>query len=152
MLARFVQFAIVVLALVIGTQAKAQTIYGTYYDDEASTSCSGVSNCRLNFSQIPADKLLMLSKINCNITTATQLTALNFLISATLGGSNLARSFPMALPAPALAGGINFYNFREDAHFLVGQSRFPFLVVGMNTTASISMFCTLVGDLVTPIQ
>ena len=151
--ARLAQLAIVAATIVIGSPANAIPLaYGTYYDEHLSLSCSNVIFCRVNFSQLPPDKLLMANKINCRITSTTPISGAYLLISATLDGGPLTRLLPLGLPAPALIGGLNIYHFREDAHFLIGQARYPVVYVDLpSTTTNVVMFCTLIGDLVTPI-
>lgn len=52
MFARLSQFAVIALASVLGGQAYAgPTIYGTYYDETATSSCNG-NACQVNFSQL----------------------------------------------------------------------------------------------------
>jgi hypothetical protein len=152
MFARFFQASIVALALTISNQANAAPLaYGTYYDETVQGCVNGTS-CRVNFSQLPADKLLMVGKINCQIVSGQPIESASFLISATSGGGPLQRQAPIAVTPSQLIGGSYFTNFREDTHFLVGQGRFPY--VSVNASASTGYFstCTLVGDLVTPIQ
>ena len=117
MFARLTQCAVVAFALFIGGPAKATAlVYGTYYDESLSNSCFANFDCRINFSQTPADKLLMVSMISCVI------------------------------------GSTYFTNLREDVRFLVGQGRFPFVIVQSPTSGNVStMTSSLVGDLVTPI-
>ncbi len=153
MFSRFTQFALVALALVFGSPAGAAPLtYGTYYDETVSTSCIATS-CRLFFSQTPADKLLMVNKINCNIVSQLQPTDLILQISSTLGGNPLTRHLRMSFSAPQFVAGFYVVNMREDTHYLVGQGRFPSVLLGSNNTSSnFSMDCTIIGDLVTPIS
>ena len=70
MFSRLAQIAGLALGLTIGNQTNAAPLaYGTYYDETQVVSCAGSNNCRVNFSQLPADKLLMVQKINCSIQT-----------------------------------------------------------------------------------
>jgi hypothetical protein len=103
--ARLAQFASVALALITATNVHAaSTIYGTYYDDNAAVGCASAAVCRLNFAQIPADKLLMISKITCYVNTvAGPPVELDLRISATSGGGNLARYLNLPFPAPTAA-------------------------------------------------
>jgi hypothetical protein len=67
MFARLAMFAVVALALAVGSQAKATPLtYGTYYDEELVNGfCSNATSCRSNFAQLPSDHLVLLKKINC---------------------------------------------------------------------------------------
>jgi hypothetical protein len=152
MFARLVQFAAVTLALVIGGPVHAAPLtYGTYYDETVAINCNS-NGCRLNFSQLPADKLLMVQKINCAIQSTQPVAQTIFQVSATLGGSGLSRNLPIALPASQLVGATYWTNFREDAHFLIGNGRFPYLQLFAQAVANWTVNCTLIGELVTPIQ
>jgi hypothetical protein len=154
MFARFAQIAVVALALATGNQANAAPLaYGTYYDETINQNCSPSSLCRVNFSQLPADKLLMVQKINCVVVSVLPIVQAVFQISATSGGTNLQRQLPLAVPPSQLIGSIYYTSFREDTHFLVGNGRFPFIAMtASNTTTSWGVTCTLIGDLVTPIS
>src|SRR5213075_990950 len=98
MFSRRAQFALVALALTISNHANAAALaYGTYYDETLPiTSCASASSCRSNFSQLPADKLLMVGKINCTMATSSPVTQVVFEISATSGGTPLQRLLPIA--------------------------------------------------------
>ena len=153
MFARLAQFALAALALTIGNHANAQALtYGTYYDETVATpSCPSSNACRVNFSQLPADKLLMVQKINCSMASTQLITGASLNISATSGGTSLSRFLPMAVPpSQALSGGY-FTNFREDTHFLVGQGRFPFVIIFASASSAWDVRCTLIGELVTPL-
>src|SRR5688572_19505490 len=128
MFSRLAQFALVALALTISNQANtAPLVFGTYYDETLSLNCDNVSTCRINFSQLPADKLLMVQKINCSIISSQPVIRALFRISTTLGGDGLLRLLPMAVPPSQQVTGYHT-NFREDTHFLVGNGRFPFVL------------------------
>jgi hypothetical protein len=152
MFVRFAQFAMAALGLVTGSHAHgAALVYGTYYDESKNTGCSG-SECRINYSQTPSDKLLLVRKLGCIVVSGAPLTNVELFVSATEGGSALSRSFPMSFPAPRLVGTTNYFtNINEDLHFLVGQGRFPFVSVQTNTASNYFVSCTLIGDLVSPI-
>jgi hypothetical protein len=156
MLARLAQFAFVALTIVIGYQAGATpVVYGTYYDETVSIGCSNATFCRVNFSQLPADKLLMVNQISCAIISGSAPVAqVNLFIAATSGGSNIQRQYPLSFPPSIVASGGNFTNVQQNIHYLIGQGRFPFVAVSASTTTLVSftVTCTLVGDLVTPIQ
>ena len=153
MFARLTQCAVVAFALFIGGPAKATAlVYGTYYDESLSNSCFANFDCRINFSQTPADKLLMVSMISCVIGSTMPPAAIILEVSTTQNGPGLPRFFNLSFPAPRLIGSTDFTNLREDVRFLVGQGRFPFVIVQSPTSGNVStMTCSLVGDLVTPI-
>ncbi len=50
--------------------------------------------------------------------------------------------------------GAYYTNFREDTHYLIGQGRFPLgeFQAGLGSATNYSIYCTLIGDLVTPIS
>ena len=156
MFARVAKLAIVALVLVIAGQAGAAPLsYGTYYDETTFYSCSSGISCRVNFSQTPADKLLMVNKISCNSTSSAQLVQGTLHIATTFGGGDLpTRSLPLVIPTTSvLANNSAYYvSFREDAHYLIGQGRFPFLLLESPVSGTKFGRCTLIGDLVTPIQ
>jgi hypothetical protein len=151
-LARLVQFAVVALALVPGAHANAAPLtYGTYYEDFApQASCTGTI-CHVNFSQTPADKLLMVNRITCSSTSDGQPGTYALQISASLNGPQLAtRSYDLAAtPRQPTAGGAWITQLNETVHFLVGQGRFPYVRVDVSSIKSFT--CTLIGDLVTPL-
>jgi hypothetical protein len=155
---RLAQSAVLVAALAIGTQAHAAPlVYGTYYDETTSFSCQNTSTtqCPALFSQLPADKLVMVRKIECFIYSAHVLSNGFLFISPTSGGVPIGRSLPMAILMTgnsAHADGSYRYTVDMDIHWLVGQSRFPYVNFTSDAPATIIGDCTLVGDLVTPIQ
>ena len=155
MLARLSQAAFFALALIAGSNVNATPlVYGTYYDDSASGTCNG-NNCRANFSQLPADKLLMVTNVGCSfVSTPGPISAAYLQVSATLNGIALARYFPLTFPVPQLVSNAYFTTIGQNTHFLFGQGRFPFILIttsGQPVTGSL-MACTIVGDLITPIQ
>jgi hypothetical protein len=155
MFSRLIQVTLVAQGLAISNHVKAAPLaYGTYYDETIENiNCSSASTCRVNFSQLPADRLLMVNKINCTILSSQPLTNVFFRISATLDGSPVSSRFlPIALPPSQLISGGYFTNFREDAHYLVGNGRFPYVLAqtAFVTTTNFTMACTMIGDLVAP--
>src|SRR5258708_37383340 len=92
MFSRLAQVTLFALGLAISNHANAAPLaYGTYYDETAVAVCINATSCRLNFSQLPSDNLLMVQKINC-VTVSSQPVAYVFLrISATLNGGSLSR-------------------------------------------------------------
>jgi hypothetical protein len=152
---RFVKFAVIALAFAVGSQAKATPLtYGTYYEDSEAVNCSGSTACRLNFSQFPSDNLVLINKLNCSIASTAELNQFVLEISATSGGGPVAgnRILPLGLPNPAIINSSYYYNFQQDAQYLIGQGRFPYLLASTASSTGISMVCTIVGTLVTPIQ
>ena len=154
MMTRSFQCAALALALVSGQANAAATIYGSYYDETASGICNNASTCRVNFSQLPSDKLVRVNRISCETFTSKTVTKLTFRISATLDGASVSgRSLPMTVPAAQLGtSGELFTNSREDTNYLVGQGRFPVVLVTTADVTTFSITCTIIGDLVTPIQ
>gem|GEM_PF-3245297 len=157
MFTRLAQLTLVALALTIGNHATAAPlVYGTYYDDTVSgVTCNSANSnfCRLNFAQLPADKLLLIQKVSCTMGSSQPLTQTFLNISATLGGgSATSRLLPIALPPPQFIGSIYFTSFREDTRWLIGNGRFPYLLAfGPIGTVWPNMTCTLMGELVTPL-
>jgi hypothetical protein len=151
MFARFAQIAVASLALVVGHQAQATPLaYGSYYDEFLAGNCStGV--CRINFSQVPTDKLVMISKISCSAFTAFPVVQGAFQVSATAGGAPLSRTLMLSPPPSQLVNGNYYTSFREDTHFLIGQGRFPFVFLSAPGVISGVIQCTLIGDLVSPV-
>jgi hypothetical protein len=152
MLARFAQFAVVVLALVIGSRVEAgPIIYGTYYDETVfAVGCSG-SVCRLNFSQLPSDKLLLVNNINCQFVANAQAVSFILGISATSGGAPFGRALLLPFPPVALINSYYTTTFSENTQWLIGQGRFPYVQGTFAAGLSGQMTCTLIGNLVTPI-
>jgi hypothetical protein len=154
MFARLVQFASVALALVIGSHASAAPLsYGTYYDETVYTNlCTNTQFCGVTFSQTPADKLVMVGKINCAVSSTAPPSNIILQIMPAPNSAALTRQLPISFPAPQLIGGTYFTNFETNTHFLIGQGRFPILVSVTQIGATSQAKCTLIGDLVTPIQ
>jgi hypothetical protein len=154
MFSRIAGLKAIALAMVIGGNAYAgPVIYGTYYDESATNSCSASFSCSLDFSQLPSDKLLMVSQVSCKITSlSAPVVIVTLNISATSGGQSLPRNYPLSFPASALSNTAYFTNVQQNIHFLLGQGRFPSILVEANLSTQIVVRCTIVGDLVTPIQ
>ena len=145
-----------IATLIIGTQANAApVIYGSYYDDLfRGTTCGGNYFCQVAFSQLPSDRLFMLSKVNCSINSTQPLATATVSASATSGGSSIGRGVSFNLGPALFAANLYFYSFETDTRFLIGQGRFPFVQVSTSSfvNANFQMICGIVGDLVTPIQ
>jgi hypothetical protein len=155
MFARLAMLTVVALALAVGSQAKATPLtYGTYYDEEfVGGSCPNSQSCRANFSPLPSDNLLLLKKINCEITSSQPIVFVIVTISQTSGGQDFGRGIYVN-PGPAVvtsASSSYLYSFQTDAQLLIGQGRYPFIQVE-TSGGSISMVCGILGDLVTPIS
>lgn len=139
----------------VGCGASAAPLsYGDYYDESASSvNCSGNNTCRVNFSQTPADKLVMIRKLNCGIGSSTPVSQGFLLIATTNGGSFVSRNMPLPIPSVTSTIGGNYYvNFDAEIHWLIGQGRFPVVQIQTYGPSSVQMNCTLTGDLVDPIQ
>jgi hypothetical protein len=153
MFARFTQITLVALALVTGGHARgAALVYGAYYDETIQTNCIGASGCRLEFSQTPADKLLMVRNIHCSF-NGTALPYAAFLqISATAGGPQVTtRQLPIFLPTPYNVGSNYISHLAADTHWLIGQGRFPYIIVLAGNSGTLIQTCTMTGDLVNPL-
>lgn len=154
---RLVRFAVLAVALVSGTGAlAAPTMYGTYYDETPGVlNCNtGANFCRLYFSQLPSNKLVMARKLHCEITTRSPLIQARLEVAATSGGDALPRYVQLPIP-PAITAQSNgyYYNSVEiETQWLMGQSRFPLVEVVTYAFSSIFVDCTLIGELIDPIQ
>jgi hypothetical protein len=153
---RLTMFAVVTLALAVGSQAKATPLsYGTYYDEEqVNVACAVAVSCRVNFSQLPSNNLLLLKKINCLVTSAQPLILVMVSISQTSGGASFGRGIYVNPGAAVVTSGPTEYNysFQTDAQILIGQGRYPFIEAQSAAGGGFNMTCGILGDLVTPIQ
>jgi hypothetical protein len=156
MFARLALFAVVVLALAAGGQAKAAPLaYGTYYDEEnVNAACAVAVSCRINFTQLPSDNLFLLKKINCLVTSSQPLLLVQVSISQTSGGASFGRGIYVNPGAAVVTSGPteNNYSFQTDAQILIGQGRYPFIEAQSAAGGGFNMTCGILGDLVTPIQ
>jgi hypothetical protein len=154
MFVRFAQITVASLALVGGSQVHAvPLVYGTYYD-EVATTCALVnpSTCRISFSQLPADKLLLVTKVSCTFTTSLPAARIGLFVSATAGGAAMSRYVYLAIPPNVGNAGVFYTNISEDPHFLIGQGRFPFVIMENSGAGSYALAaCTISGNLVAPI-
>jgi hypothetical protein len=153
---RLAQSAIFVATLVIGTQAHPVPLsYGTYYDESSSLGCgASVTFCRIEFSQLPLDKLLLLRKIHCDFTSGVPVSDSHLYIAATPGGNPIARNLPLQfIQVGAQTDGFFRYTVDMTTQWLVGQGRHPAVFFQIPTnTATMAGECTLIGDLVAPLQ
>lgn len=90
--------------------------------------------------------------MNCSISAASPVIEAVLNIATTSGGSPIQRFLTLPFGPVQLNGSTNYYNFESDIHWLVGQSRFPFVQLAANGALSGAISCTLTGDLVTPMQ
>jgi hypothetical protein len=153
MFARLAQIAAAWMALFLCGPAHATPLaYGTYYDENLQAACSG-QNCRIDFSQIPANKLLMVSKITCMVASAGPVFAGILQVSATFGGAPLPRSLILSPPPSQYNNNASLYytNLQQDTRYLIGQGRFPAIIL-YTSVPSGNIVCTLIGELVNPIQ
>jgi hypothetical protein len=126
MFARLIPFGVVTFFLVLGgNQANAQVVsYGTYYDETvAGIECANVAatTCRVNFSQTPSDKLVMVSQISCYLSSTKQPFAILLGVAPTSGGNPITRElffpfdFPLINSLSRYAGAIH-----ENVRWLIG--------------------------------
>ncbi|MBR0689816.1 hypothetical protein JQ594_28160 [Bradyrhizobium manausense] len=152
------KFVLGVGALFIGPQTHAApTIYGTYYDETASsvTACQNTYVCRQFLSQLPSDKLLMVTKLICVFVTQARVTEAQLYVSTTNDGSGtLPRHLNLPLPAaPAPStSGLYYTTVDMEPQWLLGQGRYPYVVIVTSGSGSMAIDCTIRGELVTPIQ
>ncbi|HEV2159580.1 hypothetical protein [Bradyrhizobium sp.] len=143
--APFAKFTAIATTLIISTQANAAPVrYGTYYDDlQVGTSCSGNYTCQVNFSQLPSDRLLMLSKVNCSINSSQPLATAMVSASTGSGGWSLGRGVSFSLGPALFAANLYFYSFETDARFLIGQGRYPYIQASTSSfvNANFQMSC-----------
>lgn len=128
--------------------------YGGYYDETiGNIVCSAGTICRVNFSQTPANKLVMIRKLNCAISATTPVIEGYLMVATTNGGGSIGRNVPLPIPSvTSMIGNAHFVNFEADIHWLIGQGRFPFVQITTYLNSDAQLKCTLTGDLVDPIQ
>jgi hypothetical protein len=97
-----------------GSSSAAPLVYGNYYDETAQVTCSSNSFCRLNFSQSPTDKLVMIRKLNCAVNSTNSLAEGYLYISTTNGGPQIQRNLPLPIPPAPLIGGTYWTNLESD--------------------------------------
>ena len=151
---RFILLASVASALVIASQAiAAPVIVGSYWDETASGTCGGASLCPAFFSQVPANKRLVVRRISCNIQTQYQPRRAVLQLSTTPNaGDTLPRVMPLPIPyAPPVSPGSVYYTGASlETSWLIGEGRFPYLLVEQNQPGTAGVTCTMIGDLVDP--
>ena len=148
---RFAKFAAVLASLALGIQAHAAPVrFGTYYDETAPiVTCSGPVHCEVFFSQLPSDKLLLVRKVTCQITSQSRVVqAFLYVAGGNNGSGTIARHTQLAVPSDPIASGIFYISIDAEPRWLIGQGRFPYVSVSAVAGGSIVMDCTLVGDLV----
>jgi hypothetical protein len=149
--ARVARLATVAVALLCGSQANAgPTIYGTYYD-ETAVNLSCTTNCNVNFSQLPSDKLIIVRKLNCLISSQGRPVQAQFFVSD--GVTTMARHFSIPLPAAPTPASNGYYYTTVDMNpeWLIGQARYPYVAVSTLPSGTLTVDCTLRGDLYLPI-
>jgi hypothetical protein len=157
--ARLAQIATVLATFVIGSHANAApVVYGTYYDESVPLGqCPGMTNnCAAFFSQLPSNQLTKVRRIHCFVRTTQRIVQATLEVSAAPNGANvLSRFVPIPLPASSVtptSDGVYHTSLDLDTEWLVGQSRFPFVGVGLAAVGGVTLFqCTLIGDLIDPI-
>ena len=143
-------------ALVTSRADATPTIYGTYYDDTpVENGCFNQTYCQFYFSQLPSNKLVLVRKILCSLTTSSRPVGVYFLVAQGSNGSNtLARRLSLPVLAPVVqSNGYFLTSVDVDPRFLIGQSRYPYLQISTETTSgTLYGSCSLSGDLIDPIQ
>ena len=153
---RFLPFAAVAIALVAGSQAHSVALqYGKYYDEtvvQDALACSPTF-CRMYFSQLPANKLVMVRKVHCTFISAKPMLRAALNVAATSGGSAISRHLPLTMiKDPAVSPNTFFYATVDiETQWLMGQGRFPFVELEKSDTGSSYSDCTLIGEMVDPI-
>ncbi|MBR1120858.1 hypothetical protein JQ628_04960 [Bradyrhizobium lablabi] len=152
---RFAQFAIVaVTSLFIGSSAQAVAVmYGTYYDESVTPSCmSGGAACTVAFSQLPPNKLLLVTHVACFAQTTSPIVFATLGIFTAPTSGTLQRDYPLQLPQPVQAGSVYYTQISHPVNFLIGQSRYPHVAIAAAaTTNAWAIKCTISGTLINPI-
>ncbi|MBR0725465.1 hypothetical protein [Bradyrhizobium manausense] len=147
-----VRTTLAAVTLAVTTQVGAAPIsYGTYYEDLFINGASCINGfCRVNFSQLPSNNLFMLSKINCNAESVSPLTEAYVSISQASNGPTIGRIVWFNAGPGTFVGSAYNYSFEADVRMLMGQGRFPYVVLFAGGGGSITARCGIVGDLVPP--
>lgn len=152
--ARFPLLAVVAASLVIGSGARAVPVtYGTYFDETASPPgiCSA-SLCTVFFSQVPTNKLLLVTHVACYFITPFPVTNLILGVNTFPTSGPLQRQYPLQLPQPVLHAGTYYTQISHPVNFLVGQGRYPFVQAQTGGGGgNWGIQCTYSGTLVNPI-
>jgi hypothetical protein len=116
--------------------ALGATLMGKY-EEFATGSCSGATLCTLQFSAVPAGKVLFTTGISCRVAGfGAELQAL------ALGAARNSFLMPQSMIS---GGGIWQSNDRIDKFYSAGLR--PTVTAAFTTTTNIIVQCTLSGDL-----
>jgi hypothetical protein len=106
------------VALLVPARA-AQVVFEDYYEDSAFVSCASES-CHLDFSAVPQNTLI--TKVNCVVRGNEALREIRFGVKKPAG---LLRYEYLPVPAPAIAGGTQWYSILAPTDFLFGAGAIP---------------------------
>jgi hypothetical protein len=155
---RLFVFAATLAGGVHGAFATSPLSYGTYYDETSINFCGSSAQCNVYFSQTPSNDLVLVRKLRCMMTSSLTVGSAYLYISSSAngGGSIIARHIPLSFtPSPSGASnGLFTYFIDLDTQWLIGQGRYPFIQISSQSGSPMSGGgdCTLIGDLVTPVQ
>jgi hypothetical protein len=135
--------------LAIGSAAHAGAIIsGTYYEENASNSCSGSVNCSVLFSAIPTGKAVLLVRIACSIRVTTSVQIFRVELGLSRPSQPPTRFQDLTFVNTGSASALQkFYVVESDPHFLIGAGARPFVRLNTNSNALINMDCHIAGEI-----
>lgn len=151
--AYFVRIAILTGLLITSAATAAPVTFGSYYDENVTPPaiCSA-SLCTVFFSQLPSDRLLLVTNVACAFVTPYPVTQIVLGINAGPTSGTQSRELPLQLPQPVVYAGYNYMQFNQPVHFLIGQTRYPFIQAQTGGGGgNWGMKCSISGELVTQI-
>lgn len=133
--------------LTIGSAAHAGAIIsGTYYEENASNSCSGSINCSVLFTAIPTGKAVLLVRIACSLRATSSVQIFRVELGLSRVGQQPTRFQDLTFVNTGSASALQkFYVLESDPHFLLGAGARPFVRLNTNSNALINMDCHIAG-------
>jgi hypothetical protein len=142
----FVRALVAAAALLSSTGANAaQTVYGNWYEDNASINCSTpVAQCSLYFSATP--DVVRIKRLSCYVDTAALVRRARLAVATTSGGLSTRTVFFEITSMPASASQ-HYYQANQEVDFTVGSGRFPFILFASDgATVTWTVECIISGD------
>jgi hypothetical protein len=136
--------ALALWALLAPYTFAAPIVAGGHYEEYVTKNCGSVAACTLVFSPIPAGESLILDTISCHIFAGASPPPLIVLLAMSGNGSATYLSVPVANYA---ASNQRRWSTTQDVMKVYQTGNRPSVSVNMSAIASVSLFCSIAGQL-----
>ena len=126
----------------------APIIAGSYYEDTITGGCGNTTGCTSWWSQLPANQLLNVKRVNCRLGGMSQTPiTYKFFVASSPGGQSIGRNFFFRVGEVVSSGGSIYGAVNDELNVLVGAGRVPAMEIDFAVASNVTINCTLIGEL-----